>query len=334
MIRHLCTAATVLFLSGAGLPLVAGGSGSIANASHTAHDNAPAAAAIGAVAQETQTSAGDGASAALWEKAKTMYQANDFAQAAAAAGHVTSPSLKKEAAEMIDRIRAYVAALQDGAAAEGRRDSAAAIKAYSIAARIKNDGPGEPVARIARIQQQTAATLTPEQVAQAKDAQRLARAAQGHAKATQLVAKGVAQEAANNFEGALASFRAAQLADPANGAAADGMGRIKARLASVSDAGASAATAIRDFYAGQYEKAEGELSTLTAVPNAPSRGAAYFYLGAAHFYRALLEAGQPPEAAALRPEVQAALKQARALGYVPLPQFVSPTLMHLWQGAS
>ena len=92
-----------------------------------------------------------------------------------------------------------------------------------------------------------------------------------------------------------------------------------------------ATPAIRDFYAGQYAKAEQELNGMTATANAGVRGAVFFYLGAARFERALLEAGRPAAEAARLPEVQAAFGQARSLGYVPLPQFVSPVVLSAWQ---
>lgn len=266
-----------------------------------------------------------------------MYAGNDFAQASAAAGHVTSPALKPDAQTMIQQIRAYTAALQDGSTAEAQHDPVAAIKAYAIAARIKSDGPGDPNARIARIQQTaTAGTLAAQQAEKDKNTLRQAHVAQQRAKALQLVTKGLALEASGDLNGALQSFGAALAAEPANSAAADGAGRIRGKLSSTAAAtvpvGPTAAPAIRDFYAGSFDKAEAELSALVAQPDAPARGAAFFYLGASRFYRALLETGQRPEAAAQLPEVQAAFKQARALGYVPLPHFVSPALITVWGG--
>ena len=301
----------------------------------------PAQASAGTGPQESQTAGSEGANAALWERAKSMYGQNDFAQASAAAGHITSPALKHDAQTMVQQIREYTAALQDGSTAEAdaQHDPVAAIKAYAVAARIKSDGPGDPNARIARIQQMAAAGATATQQAEKdKNTLRQARLAQGHARATQLVTKAIAQETTGDLSGALGSFAAAQAAEPTNSAAVNGLGRVRGKIAvtgnHASVAGPDAAPGIRDFYAGEYQKAEGELSAVFAQPNAPARGAVCFYLGATRFYRALLEAGQPPETAAQRPEVQAAFKQARALGYVPLPQFVSPALMAVWQGVS
>ena len=91
--------------------------------------------------------------------------------------------------------------------------------------------------------------------------------------------------------------------------------------------------ALRDFYAGAYDKAAQELNGLTSTPNGKLLGAIYFYLGAARFEHALLEAGNSSAEAARQPEVQAAFRQARSLGYVPLPRFVSPVLLTAWQGS-
>ena len=98
------------------------------------------------------------------------------------------------------------------------------------------------------------------------------------------------------------------------------------------DENREAAAAIRDFYAGQYGKAEKELSGLSSAPNAGRLGATFFYLGAARLERALLEEGRTSSEAAREPEVQTAFRQARSLGYVPLPRFVSPVVMSAWEG--
>ena len=281
--------------------------------------------------QDGQLSPGDTASNdALWERAQKMYAGNDFAQASAAAARVTSPSLRKSAQAMISGIQAYVADLQDGVAAEARHDPKAAIAAYTAAARIKSDGPGDPGTRAIRVKAQAEATeQTKQELAQAESAK---DAAQKHTRAAQLLKKGLAEEAAGDERGALSSLQAAQVADPANTAVSTALTRLRSTLTTPNIAEEpSPAVAIRDFYSGLYAKAEEELSTVVASPNAKARGASFFYLGAAHYYRSVLENGLSPVQAAQQQEVSTAFRQAHALGYVPRSQFVSPELMHRWQ---
>lgn len=272
--------------------------------------------------------ASDQASASLLDKARTNFAKNDFAQASFAAEHVTAPSLKKEAQSIVSQIHQYVSALQDGVAAEARHDPVAAIQSYAVAVRIKSDGPGDPAARITRIQQQAALAGAAGPSAKDKIAQHNAHLAAEKVRAATLVTKALSQERTGDSQGALSSFGQAQAADPLNSAAVNGVQRLSAKQPAAGSA-SDPTSGIRAFYAGQYEEAETQLSALSTESGASSRGAIFFYLGAARYYRALL-AGQKPETATQRPEVQAAFHQAHALGYVPLAQFVSPALLSVW----
>ena len=283
----------------------------------------------GTSANADEKGTSDQVSASLLEKARLNFARNDFAQASFAAEHVTSPAMKKDAQAILGQVHQYVVALQDGVAAEARRDTAAAIQAYTIAVRIKSDGPGDPAARITRIQGQAALAGASAQHARDRAAGRSAHLAAEHARAAALVAKGLSQESTGDLHGAFTSFSEAQAADPLNNAAVTGVQRTEAKTPPL-DAG----PAIRAFYAGQYGEAENQLNALSSAPNAPCRGAVFFYLGAARLYRAVLEGGQSADVAAQRPDIQAAFHQAHALGYVPLPRFVSPALISVWKGIS
>ena len=267
---------------------------------------------------------------AQWTRAQRMFAGNDFAQASAAAAQVTSPALKADAQTMITQIRAYVAALQAGVEAEDRDDFEAAIEYYTSAAHIKRAGPGDPSARIPRLQGEEASAAQA-----ASQAQRAHRLTQGKAKAAQLLKKGLAEEQAGNIAGASASLAAAQAAFPGFPGVAEAMQRVESKRGPgqlTADENREAAAAIRDFYAGQYGKAEKELSGLSSAPNAGRLGATFFYLGAARLERAVLEEGRSSSEAAREPEVQTAFRQARSLGYVPSPRFVSPVVMSAWEG--
>lgn len=270
---------------------------------------------------------------AMWERAQKMYAQNDFAQASSAAGKVTAPSLRKNAQAMLAQIQSYVAALQDGVAAESRHDAVAAIKAYASAVRIKSDGPGDPAARIVRVQQQAAAGQSiMEQQAKDKLAQRTLL---HHNRALQLLKKGAALEAAGDLRGALLSYQAAGAAEPTNATAAEAAQRLQSSLnSSQSSMNLSAADGIRAFYAGRYAEAEQKLAALLSTPDAKHQGAAYFYLGASKYLRATMEHETPKTTAMRDPDVVSALHHAHALGYVPLPRYVSPALLELWKSTS
>ena len=317
------TALLLSFSVAFGLPAVA---------SHPHQNESASASEPQSGAPSRPASSDEKSNTALWQLAQKMYAQNDFAQASSAAERVTGPSLKKDAQAMVSQIRAYVVALQDGATAEGRQDLSAAINAYTTAAQIKRDGPGNPAGRITRLQQQIAAGPPKDQDDQVK---RALHAIQQRAKASQLMKTGDAQEASGDLEHALASFRAAKNADPSNIAAAQAVARLQSHLPSTLSSNSiiepSPAPAIQEFYAGQYAKAEADFGALLASPGMKWQGAVSFYLGATRFYRALLEQGQLPAQAVQRPEVQAAFKQAHSLGYIPLPQFVSPALLQAWQ---
>lgn len=301
--------------------------------SRPSHGNGNRSTTAPTAVNESPQSVDDGSSDALWARAQKMFAVNDFAQASAAAEHVTSPALKREAQAMVSQIRAYVAALQDGVAAENRHDPAAAIQSYTAASRIKSDGPGDPLGRIARVKSQ-AASAAAQAAAQATQAQRALGLTQAKARAAQLAKKGASQQQEGDLKAALASFEAAQAVLPGSPGVSEAIKVLRGRLDSP---GVSAAAepeltpALRDFYAGQYDKAAQELNGLASTPKGKLLGAVYFYLGAARFEHALLETGSSSAEAARQPEVQAAFRQARSLGYVPLPRFVSPVLLTAWQ---
>ena len=326
---------TLRLVTGLQILLLAGSAAPALRASLPAHkdgNNLLAGPLAGAQGQQGATA--DGSNDALWSKAQQMFAQNDFAQASAAAEHVTAPVFKSKAQAMISQIHAYVAALQDGVAAENRHDLVAAIQSYAAAVRIKSDGPGDPAGRIVRVQAQAASAAEQAMQAKAMQTQHVLHLAQVKAKSAQLAKKGLTQEQEGDLKGALASFEAAQATLPGGPGVSEAIRRLQERLKAPQTASASepdAAPAIRDFYAGQYGKAEGELNSLKSTPNAKRLGAIYFYLGAARLERALLEAGQAPAEAARQPEVQAAFRQAHSLGYVPLGKFVSPAIMSAWQ---
>ncbi len=333
-VSRLAFGVPVLLLLAGGFPLASAGEIRLSADGGTSPLMAAQSGTTGDVqdSPNRQVPAGDNAAnQALWDKAQRMYAKNDFAQASAAAARITSPSLKKGAEGMMGQIKAYATALQDGAAAEGRHDPDAALKAYGIAAGIKSDGPGDPAGRVTRVQRQTASDALIQ--AQQAKTQQFQRAAQQRAKSAQLFKKGLAEEAAGDPRGSLASLQAAQAADPTNAGASQAVSRLKTQLLSGPATEPSPGPAIRALYTGQYREAEQELQTVVASPRAQSLGAAFFYLAAAHFYRSVLEAGQSPAQAAGQPEVQSAFKRARSLGYIPLPQFVSPDLLRVWQSS-
>ncbi|MGI4828932.1 MAG: hypothetical protein ACRYFU_12190 [Janthinobacterium lividum] len=285
-------------------------------------------------AEDQQGAAAEGSSEALWAKAQGMFAQNDFAQASAAAEHVTSSTLKPKAQAMISHIHAYVAALQDGVAAENRHDPVAAIQSYAAAVGIKKDGPGDPAGRIIRVQALAASAAEQARQSKVLQARHDLLLAQAKSKAAQLTKQGLGQEREGNNKDALASFQAAQATSPGSPGVPEAIKRLQEKLKSPQvtlSPEPGAGPAIRDFYAGQYDKAEGELNAITFTPNARQLGAIYFYLGAARLERALLGAGQSPADAARQPEVRGAFHQAHSLGYVPLKKFVSPVIMSAWQ---
>ncbi len=268
-------------------------------------------------------------SAKAWADAQRWYASNDFAQAQSAAGLVTSGPSKKDAQAMLSRIKQYVSALQEGTDAEIRHDLVDAIKAYATAVRIKSDGPGDPAARIVRIQQQAAAAVMSEKE---QEALRLKQLAKRRAQATSLVEKGKAEEASGDLKGALSSYTAALADDSGNHVAHEGATRLKAQMQSSSNHKDLVAAAVRSFYAGQFAEAEQQLAPLSADAGTKWRGAAAFYLGASRLYRILQEKDVTAEQAFRDTQAHAAFQQAKALGYAPASALISPTLLRLWQG--
>lgn len=272
----------------------------------------------------------DDASAKAWAEAQRWYASNDFAQAQSAAGHVTSGPFKKDAQAMLGRIKQYVASLQDGTAAETRGDPVAAIKSYAAAVLIKRDGPGDPAGRIARIQQQAASVASAEKEEQALRAKQVIKR---HKEAAHLADKGSAAETAGQLQAAIEAYSAALSLDPANQPAREGVLRLKQQMQGSPEDEARVSAAIRSFYAGHFAEAEAQLEPLSNAAGIRWRGAACFYLGASRLYQALQQGSHTTvDTAFQEAPVHAAFEQARSLGYAPLPQFVSPSVMRLWQG--
>lgn len=312
--RFTCAAAAALVLSGA-------------------HAASTAAAAEGlpthALTEFGTVVGTDESGAKAWADAQRWYASNDFAQAQSSANAVGSGPFKKDAQAMLNRIKSYVVALQDGSDAEAHHDSEAAIAAYTEAVHIKSDGPGDPTERIARIQRQAAALQKSQQ---AEEASRQKDVAKRRVQAAQLMEKGIAAEKVGDLQAAMNMYMAAFAANPANRSAHDSAARIKEQLRNSPQVDVRVATAVRAFYAGNFAEAEQQLAPLSAAPGTNWRGAACFYLGASRLYEIMQQEDTPAEAAFADPKTRAAFAQAKALGYTPVPAFVSPLLLRFWQG--
>ncbi len=299
-----------------------------------------------------QEKASGDAENAKFEQGSQAYERNDFATAKSLLGQINGKRAG-DARNILNSISRYEQAMSAADAAAGSNPKQA-VASYNDALAVKQDGPGDPRGKIARLQQQmTAAAATPsnppasatpagtrpnetaasapkpkEVVAAVKDT----RAAVDTAK---LMREAQAAQAKGHSGLAKGKYVAVLAAEPGNAAARQALDALSSsgagnKEAAGSEADVMLAKGIREFYTGMYEDAEVHIKDYLAA-NGSKTGLAQFYLGAIRVTRYYL-AGAGDSDKKLLADATTAFRAARqTAGFAPPDQHVvSPKILKVF----
>lgn len=284
---------------------------------------------------------------AKFDHALQAYQRNDFAAAKAAFGQITGKRAG-EAQTLLGNIKRFEDAMASGDSAAGANDPAKALTSYNQAAAIKPDGPGDPRAKVERMQSLVSAAakqqpaLTP--VQQQPPPQPAAKAAVTAVKEThiavdvqKLLREAAAAQARGDFASASGKYVAVLSADPGNAVARQAIATLSAQnptRKAGSEADIMLARAIREFYTGYTEDAEVHIKDYLNA-NGSKSALSHFYLGAIKLTRYYL-AGERESDKKLLSDAKIAFRVARGTAGFnpPSQQVISPKILKVYDEAS
>jgi hypothetical protein len=288
---------------------------------------------------------------AKFEQALQAYQRNDFAAAKTAFAQINGKRAR-EAQNHLAQISRYEQAISAGDSFASAGDHRQAIASYSEAINIKADGPGDPRAKLARVQSAQAAaaasagstpapavrqaqpepvrTLPPPPALTAvKPTSPAVNTAKLMKEARAAEAKGQAGVASGKYVAVLAS-------EPNNAAARRALDLLSAqnkpgREAAGSEADVMLAKAIREFYTGRFEEAEVHIKDDLSA-NGSKTALSHFYLGASKLTRYHLGGGDERNHKLLA-EAQDEFRLARQTpGFqAPTERLVSPKILQTYE---
>ena len=266
----------------------------------------------------------------LLNQVKAAWDKGDFNSVVALAQSMTNADLKASANVYVNDVALYNGYINQARSLEGSNPQEA-IKQLALAQSLNPNGPSNPAGMIAALQKPTqlktapAAPTTPAAKTAAEPAAENAR------KIAKLWDDARNAEKQGDLLGALKDYGLVLKLDPANTDAQNNIARIGQAIRSDPEAARNELkSAIRYFYNSQFDDAQTALKDyLKSSQTAENPGVAYFYLGATVLEQAMLETPrakwQGPS-----PDAQAAFQQARKANYNPVRQYVSPSLLKVW----
>ena len=284
----------------------------------------------------------------LLGKANDAWRSGDFYNAETDARAVTNPNSKDDANLILGNIDQYNNYISKGQQLEATNPQAAQAQ-YNLAAALNPKGPGSPAAAAERLQAvidakkpqavtQPPPPPTPQVVTTTPKPSTPAtpKPQDDSAKVAELLTEAQRAESDGKLPVALVRYQNMLTIQPANADASAGVTRVQQKISSdPQQLKLTLVGAIRDFYDSKLSDAKAALGFYLNAPQTRSAGAAYFYLGATLLEQSLLRTPQAktPAAATVPAEVSTNFQKARAAGYKPLPQYVSPVLMKAWNSA-
>jgi hypothetical protein len=264
------------------------------------------------------------------------YERGDFGAAKNQLENVTG-RYQGDAQNYLNRINTFNAKMSEARGYEAAKNFVAAKSSYTEAARIKPDGPGDPLGAVTRVTEMAASGSAPsgagpvkQQAAAAnKDVVRAIDVGKYNQEGAKLIAKGDFKRARRYFGDVLAQ-------DPNNADAVAGMKEIKDKDKTTGPANASEedpllAAAIRKFYEGSFEEAEFRLNNYIFNSLGKKTGLANFYAGATLLSRYYLSGASDQK---LLADARRKFKEAKAIeGFNAPKQFMSPKIMLVFDGA-
>ncbi|HUS19950.1 MAG TPA: hypothetical protein VMZ25_09890 [Terriglobales bacterium] len=291
-------------------------------------------------AQASQSAAADSASKTRLDAGVDAYNRGDFTGAKNQLDGVTG-RYANDAQNYLNKINTYNAKMSEARGYEAARNFSAAKNSYTEAARIKPDGPGDPlgaITKVAALEASASGSSAPPPVsapkvnakAASKDEIKTIDVAKFIADGQKMLAKGDLKKARRYFGDVLAQ-------DPNNAAAAAGMKEIKDKDTSTGPANATdddplLAAAIRKFYEGDYEQADYRLKNYIFQGQGKKMGLANFFAGATALSRYYLGGAADQSLVA---DAKKKFKEAKGVtGFVVPEKLVSPKILKAYQDAS
>jgi hypothetical protein len=267
----------------------------------------------------------------LLNQVKAAWEKGDFNSVTSLAQSMTNADLKASANVYVNNVALYNGYINQARNVQSSNPQEA-IKQLALAENLNPNGPGNPAGMIATLQKPAQPKTPPPAAAPTSAAKTAAEsAAENTKKISKLSDDARNAEKQGDLLGALKSYGLILKLDPANADAQSNIARIGQAIRSDPVAVRNELkSAIRSFYNSQFDDAQAALKDyLKSSETAESPGVAYFYLGAALLEQAMLETPrakwQGPSA-----DAQSAFKQARKANYSPVRQYVSPSLLKVW----
>jgi len=304
---------------------------------------------IPAARQSAQAGAAEAAMSAKFDQGIQAYNNNAFSSALTLFSQVTSGSRAGEAQAYLKKIQQYQQFIQEGDSAAGAKNYKAAMDAYTQAASIKSDGPGDPGGKSSTMRTLLAATgngggggTTPpvntqpvQQPVRAAVNNAIVEPAQPKMDVQRLLKEADAAKRRGDYGAARGKYAAVLAQDSSNARAHGGLDSLPTDTNSTSQkAGSEAdvllAKGIGEFYKGQYEDAEVHIKDYISVNGAKS-ALAYFYIASSKLTRYYLHGEQPGEKRLLN-EAQDDFRSAKKTsGFAPPEKMVSPKILKIFQ---
>jgi hypothetical protein len=262
---------------------------------------------------------------AAWNK-------GDFDSVISLAQSITAADAKASAAPYVNNVNTYRGYLNQAQSLEASNPQEA-IQQLTLAKNLNPNGPGNPAGRIAELQaamqKKTAPPPPPPTKQPVNPGADLAK------KVNKLLSDAREAEKQGKQQDALTAYAEVLKLQPGNAEAQSSTERIQQAVKSDPAAAKSELkAAIRYFYNSQFDDARRALrSYLESPQTASDPGAADFYLGATLVERSIL---QTPQAKWQGPSKDAllAFQQARKANYSPVREYVSPTLLKIWDSTA
>jgi hypothetical protein len=271
------------------------------------------------------------------QKALSQVQAawnkGDFDSVISLAQSITAADARASAAQYVSNVNTYRGYMSQAQSLEASNPQAA-IQQLTLAKSLNPNGPGNPAGRIAELQQamqkKTAPPPPPPPTKQpANPGADLAK------KVNKLLSDAREAEKQGKQQDALTAYAEVLKLQPGNAEAQSSSDRIQQAVKSdPAAAKGELKAAIRYFYNSQFDDARRALmSYLESPQTASDPGVADFYLGATLVERSIM---QTPRAQWQGPSKDAllAFQKARKANYSPVREFVSPTLLKIWDSTA
>ena len=292
--------------------------------------------------QSAQAGAAEAAMSSKFEQGVQAYNNNAFSSAQNLFGQVTSGSHQGEAQGYLKKIQQYQQYIQEGDSAAGSKNFKAAMDAYTQAASIKSDGPGDPSGKSSTMRTMLAATATTAQPAHVEPPPPVRAVANAVVEPTRpkldvqkLLKDAATAQRRGDYGSARGKYAAVLAEDSGNARAQAGLNALPtdskaASQTAGSEADVLLAKGIVEFYKGQYDAAEVHIKDYISVNGAKS-ALAYFYIASSKLTRYYLHGEQPAEKKLLT-EAQEEFRNAKkASGFNPPEKMVSPKILKVFQ---